>query len=534
MTEKISFAIDNVDVIDESENSQFATLKIDAFASGNNRHDLYVAPETLKRTAKSILQKPLVWLFDKTTQDATTHSELEIPCGFVPADSPLEFRELEDGRTMLTVVGKLWKRYSGKLLDIFLRDGKTKNVSVEIEVYESVITGGFSKEIRDFAYYCITILGMGVVPAIPGAKADMVAFAAKEKEDYELALQSITFSKYSELDFKIPESIKKNSLKGLELHKTHNLGGTGVSLTLARHLSKNDDVSPDKVRLIHKYLKSHVDRERDDKTPDGEYVSWMLHGGSDAYQWSKKLVEDLDEIDKRRLSFFTENNSKEEMAMPDVEEKKKLEEEQDKKEEKMAEEEMPVEKPEEKKEEMAAEKPEEKKEEEEEKTEEKEEKPEEKMSLDNNLDVKAMLAMIEGETEDYQKLCDMGEGVDFGMLSHALYKKMCKMSEEGKAYMSELEGLRKFKADVDAEKFMYAVESTLKDVSDVLPHAELEKAREQSKDFSIDTIDAWKNGVKALAFSFTKNEKKPEDNIVRMGLPFSNESRKNTSSPWVR
>ena len=122
MSEKLSFAIENMELIEEANNSQFATLKIDAFASGKNRHDLFISEDTLRKTATTILQKPIVWAYSRVTDDATGHSEDELPCGFVPHDSPIEFRKLEDGRTMMSVIGKLWTRYSGKMMDIFERD----------------------------------------------------------------------------------------------------------------------------------------------------------------------------------------------------------------------------------------------------------------------------------------------------------------------------------------------------------------------------------------------------------------------------
>ena len=37
---------------------------------------------------------------------------------------------------MIRVLGKIWKRYSGKLIDILKRDGGEKAVSVEMEVLD--------------------------------------------------------------------------------------------------------------------------------------------------------------------------------------------------------------------------------------------------------------------------------------------------------------------------------------------------------------------------------------------------------------
>jgi len=127
LSEKISFAVENVELFEESNDSQFATLKIDAFASGNNRHSLYVSEDTLKKTSGTILEKPIIWEYSRLKDDATSHSENQIICGFIPKDSPIEFRVLPDSRVMMSVVGKLWTRYSGKMTDIFKRD-KSKSI----------------------------------------------------------------------------------------------------------------------------------------------------------------------------------------------------------------------------------------------------------------------------------------------------------------------------------------------------------------------------------------------------------------------
>lgn len=614
MTEIIQFDIEDVDIVEESDSSQFATLKIDAFASGGNRHGLIISEDTLKKTSRSILEKPIVWLFDKVRQDATSHSDLEIPCGFVPQTSPIEYRTLPDGRIMMTVWGKVWKRYSGKIVDIFKRDGKKKSVSVEMEVLDHVYNEktGLS-EILDFAYLCITILGEGVRPAIPLAHAEMVAFASKEKEEYEKAILEFS-SKYDSVDFTIPEIIKKNAEKGLELNKKYNLGATSVSLATARFIGKNEFISPEKVRHIYKYVNSHMNKPRNKKTPDGAYASWLLHGGEEAYEWSKILVEKLEEIDNKKTSYFGEivtfpydslkdiNPSlkgidppinlsqaneiarqadaigadkggwgiaissfkkshkvedghwvkKENMGDASPKEELSVDDEKDVKEkEDMATEEPKDENKEEEKEKgeskekMSAEesKDGEKEEQENEKSEERDEEEEEpkteKMSLDSNLDIAALLAMLSDETEDYQKLVASHESgtMDYSVLCSAMYNKMCKMAEEMKsktdAYMSENQALKEFKADIESKQFAFEVETVLSEVSKTMPKDEIEKAREDSVNFSIESIDAWKNKTKAIAFGFIEN-KKVEGGSKKIGLPFMKSDAKVSNSPWKR
>ncbi len=609
MTEKLSFAIENVELLEESNNSQFATLKIDAFASGNNRHSLYVSEETLRNTAKTILEKPIIWEYSRAKDDATTHSENQIICGFIPKDTPIEFRKLSDSRIMMSVVGKLWTRYTGRMTEIFKRD-RSKSISVEMEVFEENETSSFGiPELLNYCYLGITVLGEFVKPAIEGAKADLISFASKEQEEYQKAYE-LEFGRYDTIDMTIPESVKKNVNKGLSLYKEYGRGVSSIDLASARFVSKNDKITPDKLRHIAKTHKSNKFFNMTKSPPSPSYINYLLYGGKDGGVWSSEILDKLSELDKKQLSYFGEediitfpydsiDDAPENMKKLDgvplsleqinqiakvadaigidkekngyaiakdqfkkthiikdgkwVKKEKDMEDEKDlkKPEEDMAEappeikeEEMAVEEKEElKTEEMASEVEDEKEAEDENKDQEKdeenkeesldeenkEENKEEKMSLDENLDLAALMQMLVDETEDNKELVakyEAGEEMDYTKLCSAMFAKMSKMVEASKkekedkdAYMSEYEALKKFKEDSENKQFAFEIESTIKDISETMPKDKVEEAREDSKNFSLSNIDAWKNKYKALAFTYTK-EKKPNDGINRIALPY--------------
>ncbi len=682
MGEKLNFAIDNIEILEEANNSQFATLKMDVFASGNNRHSLYIAEDTLKKTAKTILQKPIVWYYDKYKDDATTHEDNEVPVGFVPHDSPMEFRKLADGRVMFSVKGKLWKRYSGRMFEIFQRD-KSKAVSVEIEALDVVQNEKFGlKEIANYVYDCITVLGKSVTEAIPGAKADLVSFAAKEREDYEIALME--FSRYSGVDFTIPDTVKKSASKGLDLYKSSGSGGTPVSLAIARHLINNDSVSPDKVKAIFKFLSKHAGDEKNKQNPDSNYVAWMLHGGKDALNWSKSIVDAMTEKDNKQLAYFSNENlitfpykSMEDVnpALKGIEppvtlaqanaiarqadaiggeygwptaiksfknthkvedgvwvEKKKEKEEYsvkvektqgiknaevkfsltssqiteilnnklseikyhsgeyefnrywvynyddeyvyvrdaqdnknfrmkyvidnlmanvevDNKEEVIEGQPMPVNDGSESYVPEFAEDGEPDKDDENDSEkggapeDDKEKDKDVNMSLDGNLDVAAMLAILADETDSYKGLVakhEAGETLDYAVMCKMAYEKMCKMSDDLKkaqedkdVYMAENAELKKFKEDTAAKEFSLVVDATIAEVATVLSADDIANLKEDSKNFSLDNADAWKNKVKAFAFSLLKDKGK-SDGINRMPNSWLDEPKKSDySNGWL-
>ena len=111
MTEKLRFDVESVSEIDEQPNSQFATAKIQAFITGLSRNATTCNLETLKRTASTIYEKPIIFEYDSRFGDFGTHNPSKtVPAGFVVPGSA-EFEELSDGRVALSVYAKIWKKF---------------------------------------------------------------------------------------------------------------------------------------------------------------------------------------------------------------------------------------------------------------------------------------------------------------------------------------------------------------------------------------------------------------------------------------
>jgi hypothetical protein len=106
--------------------------------------------------------------------------------------------------------------------------------------------------------------------------------------------------------------------------------------------------------------------------------------------------------------------------------------------------------------------------------------------------------------------------------------KMSMMQEQMNSFATENEELKKFKADLDQKQFNFEVDTTIKEAESFIPYEELNVLREQSKEFSLENIDGWKNAVKATAFSYSKNEK-PKDEEFRFALPFTKTEKKHNS-----
>ena len=586
MNEKLSFAVENIELLEESNKSQFATLKIDAFASGNNSHSLYISENALRESAKTLLEKPIVWIYNKNEDDAKSHGEDEVAVGFIPKDSPIEFRKLSDGRVMCSVIGKLWTRYSGRMMDVFKRD-KSKGVSVEIEVLDKRDVSEYGvPEIISYCYQCITVLGKFVRPAIEGAHAELLSFSRQDKEDYLKILELEFSNKYYGIDFTIPQKVKEEAQRALDAYKEKGNNVTSVSLAMARFLINNEKITPEKIKLMAKFFNR--------KSASDEFVSGF-YGGQAGAKWSRDMYKSIIEAENKLTTYFKKDDNiltfpykslkdinpalkgikppltldqanaiaaqadaigtdekkngwaiaisnwksrhkvkngrwvekekpdstknaedAEEISLSEKEGKFVSNEEELLKDENLEEEEIREEEsPEEREEEVG-------------------EESNVEMSLDGNLDVAAMLKILEAETEDYKNLVEghKSGNIDYAKLSSMLYEKLCKMSKEYEedktAYLAENTELKKFKSEIEGKQFEFEVESTLNEISDTMPKDKIIECREDSRNFSLDNVDIWKNKVKALAFSYTKDNK-PSDGINRIAISWINGSRKENS-----
>ena len=58
---KYVFSVEDVTYEKEDKNSQFARMKILAFSTGANRHDMICSEEVLRKTASTIYNKPILY-----------------------------------------------------------------------------------------------------------------------------------------------------------------------------------------------------------------------------------------------------------------------------------------------------------------------------------------------------------------------------------------------------------------------------------------------------------------------------------------
>jgi hypothetical protein len=479
----LHFSVDKFELLNQSEDSQLSKMRMWIVSEGNNKHNLPISWDAIVDAKKSLVGKPVLCSYNKYTDQFQGHEEDEVPIGVFMSEEDI-YEDNIDGKRWIYADCIIWKKYFPNVISVLQKQNGNTNISMEIELLEQED----DESVKLFSFNGVTLIG--IEPAIPGSKGVMLKFSDMVEETKKILREEFA-NRYGELDFTIPPSVKKNAKKSLELNKQHNLNLTSVALSNARYISNNDVALPDKVRSINKFLCSNKTKEKDSKIPDKNYVAWMAHGGNDAFIWSNKLVESMDEIDNKKLSFFGDVITFPYKSIGDINPslkginppitlsqaneiakqadsigadkggwgiaiksfknrykvvggewvtKEKFEESEVKEEtnmprEEIKEEEFVEETPEEKKETPADEEKEEAKEQSPMKEEEKEEKKEEdkKMSLDSNLDVSATLSFLESETEVYgemeQEFSKPADQINYAKVCAALVSKIGKMSE---------------------------------------------------------------------------------------------------------
>ena len=484
MTNKISFAVDNAEVIDSNKDSNFAILSLDFFASGDNLHDMVVSEKTLMRTADTIKNCPLVWKYDARLDDVYTHDPEEVPCGFVPETSNITSRLLSDGRTMLSVVAYVWKRYTGELLSFFKRDGGKKPVSVEMLVYNTRRLPNEKIELLDFRYEGITILGSFVTPAIPLAQATVVSFA-EIKEEYMEDLESEFPTKYIEMGtgtlvtfpYKNISEINP-ALKGIE---------PPITLAQANAIAKQADAigSDDKVNgwavAIASFKKTHV-------VENGRWVRKTQAMAKEDENMSK-------EINQETLGLSVPEKEEEVMEIKKTSEVEMAEAKEEEKVEELSAPEQPV--------------------------------VEETMAKDEEEDKK-------DDKEEEEETFEQPAVEDMSAKVNELTETIERMSAELESYKTENEELKKFKTNIEESQKAFAVEQTIRELEEkvIIPEEQKSEMLADAEKYSYSDIEAWKTFCKAKSFDFVARESKDSNVVKKAALPFGNVAAKSKNDLW--
>ena len=550
-----TFGIDDVNVIENDD--RFAITKIRAFAEKENSHTQPISFDSLKMTANTIYNVPVVVEFTDWNDDGIgTHSKAEIPVGFVYSENnPVTFEyDEERDKNFLTIKALIWKNYSKNIVDIIHSSNDRKKVSVEMTTTDYQDNGPFDKpDVYSWKYQAITILSDQVAEACKGSNVQLMKFS-EDKENYikENFADKITIDNSKE-----SATSGEWSNPGQKLFKPITEASNAKSLLKEAYLicdfSDNDyeitkfkyphHVIRDGKLVVHKDgLQSAFSRAAQQGIVKGDVKSHLLKHyhelgldtenfaefGFSEEEFNQYFAEDYKQDEGENVE-EDKKVTEAEATEPEKEEEAKVEEAEateteEKTEEKVEEADETATEPcdtemgcdkkmadgEDNKENDTEETSDDSKEPDEETEDEKEEDKKEEMSLEEAI---AEISTLAAENE--------------------------KLKKDNEAYMAKFEAM----SDYDELKaFKFATEEKEKQEANMVKMCEIldeisEKGVEMSEDernayiakFSeYDSVAAWSNMVKAAEFDRVGS---PSGNIHKIGLPYG-EKKRSTGSIW--
>lgn len=217
---KINFSVDAFEVI--VNDPSFMVLEIDIISDGRNRHKTEFMVEDIVRNIPKLSNKPLNCLFSPGNVDfkehAWTEEELkkQIGIGTVPESNKAKIVE-KKGRKFLRLNAIVWK-YLFPQAEAILKRRKKVAISMEITPLNGYRSeDGKSTVITDWNYEAITLLGHGVMPAIPDAQALVTKFSSMDNYFQDIMV------KYGAIvdSYTIPDKIKENIKFELEKQQSN-------------------------------------------------------------------------------------------------------------------------------------------------------------------------------------------------------------------------------------------------------------------------------------------------------------------------
>ena len=527
---KVSLSVDALEVSDEVLDNHLAIIEVYVCHDGNNAHNLPIKLETIKDAQESLKNKPLVAGFDGF--DFEGHEVDEVLIGYFPESSHMQYVE-KNGKNYLVAEAIMPKLYAKWAYDIFQRD-KNKSVSMEIEVLDFEELNENETEIKKFIFNAVTVLGGTHMPACEGASATMIKFSkenAKEVYDKHLTSQNIK-RKYFDVNIPIEDDnttymdkdIKINNNKeaavdsdswnnpGKALYEPLLESNNKQSLVNEAYLiveSGYEDAPSEHLKYPHHSLK-------------GSELVLNVKGVIAAFQRASQEGIVSGKVKSHLLRHYhelglsTENfeiNEEGGQSMPEEEIKdEKVEMEEEKVEEEKSEEEVKeeTEKPEETKmETFESEKEDEKSDRDDAKEEAKKEEEDERSEID-----------------DYKEE-EKGEEMEASTGEHP-EEEFNADKARIKELEAEVDSLKAKLCDYEAEDKTRIVEAALANVMELMSQEEISNLREESKNYSLDEMNAFENRVKAYAFEkITEAKKEEKSSYTKMAITESAEKKAN-------
>ena len=452
MVEKVySFAVDKVEKLnlDGYPDDEFAVVKLGFLSTAKNAHGLVITEKVLRKNADSALGRFVVAKI--FLNDAMGHENNQNIFGYVPKEQKIEFTK-EDESLRASCLAVISKVYAEELCDILNRDGE-KSVSVEMKV---TTPEDDETDVLAFRIFGITVLGQTIAPSCPNSTISFVRFSEEKANDF--------YNKIHSTENQLHQFAQNRRKQFMAEPKNQEELGTNVKGKEEQEkMSKEIEFAAVDIGDLW----GKVFDALHDRYPDGDWCSvYRIDGIYEENGTKFAIIHRKDEDTKYRLDLtLTEDGltlgeeiTKVELEIVETEEVRKFSEpENADKYTKFEAEKKPEPEPEKKP----------------------EKEKEQEMSAE---EVEAKMAQLQADIASRDQII---------------------MEKD-----TELADLRKFKADVEEKEKAMAVEVTMADVKECLEDVKFSELRSEGLACTKETLDAWSNKVKAIAFSAVKKPAK--------------------------
>lgn len=311
---KLEFTLDYINIL-ENDND-VSIVQLDLLHLGENRNKCDISRDCIDKSIKTFFNKPIIYrlnnkFFIGESTDVVEHARNEeeekttFIAGTIPESSPVEFVDRDD-KTYVRMVGVIHKLYQKTLMNILEnRNGEVK-VSIELKVVDGYQNEDGILIINEFKLLSVCLLGEGINEGILGSQMVVTKFSMDDFNQHY-----ITFSQ-SKKDYEIPDTIKNNAQKALDLKKQYKRGMNSNTVSIAKYLINNQVISQDKIDSIRAYF-SNISNEDIQEDYSNEYITYLGFGGKECFTWINSINnsknQNVDSTDKNVLDNINIKNA---------------------------------------------------------------------------------------------------------------------------------------------------------------------------------------------------------------------------------
>lgn len=453
-------------------------------SEGDNLHEMPITRDAVISSAETIIGKPILFKFNRSTQDLMGHEIDEIACGVCAlTKDDYYFKEIDE-KLWLVVKAYIWKIYFEDVVDVFERD-EEKALSMEMFIVDSEELANDGTLITSFCFTGITLIGNKYTPAIQNAGAKVTKYT---KETF----------------FNMVQETKKMMFSNNTLNKELTTDTTKTDVKeeiILKNFNKKEFLEKYSItaNAMFEMLDSQFCKYTDDYGCKKYYVNDFCNKYAYVYDWESSNYKAVPYIFENKEMKVDMENAKFAMRTYEVieEDEKTLDDINSFSEKQMISERIKVET--------------------------------DKLTNDHNKKIEKYTKDIEAKDEKINKLTEEKKNLEknketFDTEKTELDEKIVNYEKEIENLKTEKESLVDFKSKIEKQEKENKINYAIQTVKDSLTEEQIKEWSEKVKDF--DSVEQFTNAIQAFAYTQVKDIPKDHDTEMRIHIPNDSEAQK--------